>query len=147
MTITADYTPAPGEDPGSLGPNEFTAGSELTLNCSVQGHSGDLYYNWSVTDTGDCCYIDTSSTTSTLALGRPPLFSHYAGIYTCTVSKSGRPDSTASGNFTVTVVGECMISLPLVMVSDCVREVSLAQVIYLCGSTRNSGCVADGLGL
>ena len=42
-----------------------------------------------------------------------------------------------------------MISLALVMVSDCVREVSLAQVILfidVCGSTCNSGCVADGLG-
>ena len=111
MTITADYTPAPGEDPGSLGPNEFTAGSELTVNCSVQGHSGDLYYNWSVTGNpgpGDCyyCYIDTSSTTSTLIVERPQLFSYDAGIYTCTVSESDRPQSTASQNFTVTVVGE-----------------------------------------
>ena len=104
MSLIAVYTPAPGEDPESLGPNEFTAGSELTLNCSVQGHSGDLHYNWSsVTDTGDCCSIDTSSTTSTLSVGKPPLFSYYAGIYTCTVSESGRP---ASDNFTVTVVGE-----------------------------------------
>ena len=111
VTITADYTPAPGEDPESLGPNEFTAGSELTLNCSVQGHSGDLYYTWSVTgspDPGDCyyCYIDTSSTTSTLIVGRPQLFSYYAGTYTCTVNDSSRPESTMSENLTVRVVGE-----------------------------------------
>ena len=110
VTIIADYTPAPGEDPESLGPNEFTAGSQLTLICSVQGHSGDLNYTWSVTgnpDPGDCsnCGIGTSSAKSKLGLG-PELYSYYAGIYTCTVSESGRPESEASNTFTVIVVGE-----------------------------------------
>ena len=38
VIISANYTPAPGEDPGELGPNEFTAGSVLSLNCIVQGN-------------------------------------------------------------------------------------------------------------
>ena len=109
MTISAVYTPSPGEDPESLSPNEFTAGSELTLDCTVQGHSGSLTYDWSVNpETPDCtgCSIDTSSTTSLLALGRPALNSYFAGIYTCTVSESGRPDSGNIDDFNVTVVGK-----------------------------------------
>ena len=109
MTVSALYEPAPGEVPGELGPNQFTAGSNLTLNCSVQGHSGDLSYRWSLTgspSTFDCysCNVDTSSTTSTLVVGR--LFSYYAGDYTCTVSESGRPNSGNSHTFPVNVVGE-----------------------------------------
>ena len=76
MTISAHYVA--GEDPGELGPNEFTAGSQLFLNCIVQGNSGDLTYTWSVmgnTPTPECtvnrCDIDTSSTTSTLTVGNP----------------------------------------------------------------------------
>ena len=48
VTISVDYTAAPGEDPGGLGPNEFTAGSLLSLNCIVEGTSGSLDYRWSV---------------------------------------------------------------------------------------------------
>ena len=99
------------EDPNKLGPNVFTAGSNLTLNCTVKGHSGGLTYAWSVTGnpaTPDCtgCNIDTSSTTSLLALGRPALYSYFPGVYTCTVSESGRPDSGNNNDFTVTVVGK-----------------------------------------
>ena len=117
MTIIEEYRPAPGETPGELGPNEFTAGSELTLNCTVHGNSGDLTYEWSVRDnpdtTGctDCVIIDTSSpTTSTLTVGDPALYSYYAGIYTCTVTEDDGPeDSGNNDNFTVTVVGKMMI--------------------------------------
>ena len=116
VTVSAVYTPAPGEDPEKLGPNEFTAGSELTLNCTVKGHSGALTYTWSVTgnpETPDCtgCNIDTSSTTSLLALGQNALYSYFAGVYTCTVNESGRPDSGNSDDFNVTVVGNCFNTL------------------------------------
>ena len=109
MIVSAVYTPTPGEE---LGPNEFTAGSDLTLNCTVQGHSGGLTYAWSVVEsfTPSCsvdrCNIDISSTTSLLALGHPALNSYFAGVYTCTVSESGRPDSGNSDDFTVKVVSK-----------------------------------------
>ena len=111
MTVSALYEPTPGEIPGELGRNEFTAGSDLTLNCSVEGHSGALNYTWSLTgnaSTSDCysCNINTSSTTSTLVVGRPELYSYYAGNYTCTVSESGRSNSGNSHTFPVNVVGE-----------------------------------------
>ena len=114
VTISVDYTVAPGEDPGELGPNEFTAGSILTLNCIVEGNSSAVTYTWSVmgnpTPPSQCdkCHIDTSSTTSRLTVGRP-LYSHLAGIYTCTVSETGRPDSNSSVDYIVTVVGEMMM--------------------------------------
>ena len=111
VTISADYTAAPGEDPGELGPNGFTAGSKLSLICRVQGNSGgDLTYTWSVMgnpDTPGCSKCDIElSTTSTLALRTLALNSHFAGVYTCTVSESGRPDSDNSDDFTVRVVGK-----------------------------------------
>ena len=119
MTVSAIYSSAPGEDPGKLGPNEFTAGSDLMLNCAVEGDSGSLTYAWSVTGneraTG-CkkCDIDTSSSTSTLTVGAPSLFSYYAGNYTCDVSEKHRSESSNSDNFLVTVVGElsALSSLP-----------------------------------
>ena len=119
MTISTDYNPAPGEVPGELSPNRFTAGSELTLNCIVHGESGALTYEWSVrdnpdtTDCDDCVIIDTSSPppTSTLTLGQPSLNSYFAGIYTCTVTESGGPGSSGnSDDFTVTVVGKMVIT-------------------------------------
>ena len=114
VTISANYNPAPGEVPGKLGSNKFTAGSELTLNCIVHGESGDLTYVWSVrdnrntTDCTNCVIIDTSfpPTASTLTLGKPSLNSYFAGIYTCTVTESGRPDSSGKNDFTVKVVGK-----------------------------------------
>ena len=47
VTISAVYTPAPGEDPEKWCPNEFTAGSALTLNCTVTQWRSDicLVYN------------------------------------------------------------------------------------------------------
>ena len=118
MTIIEEYNPAPGEVLGELSPNVFTAGSELTLNCMVHGNSsGDLTYEWSVRDnpgTTGCsnCVIDTSSTTSTLTVGDPALYSYYAGIYTCTVTEDGRPESSGNNDdFTVRVVGKMMIIL------------------------------------
>ena len=109
VTIIPNYIPVPGEDPGELGPNEFTAGAVLSLTCMAQGASGDLTYSWSVAgnpDTpSDCgCDIDTTST-MTLEVG-PLLQSFRAGTYTCTVSEAGRPSSESSDNFTVVVVGE-----------------------------------------
>ena len=112
VTVSTDYTPAPGEDPDNLGPNEFTAGSILILTCTVQGNSGTLTYEWSVTGNPDtsvcrrCTIIGPLPHTSTLRLGQPALNSYHAGIYTCTVSESGRPDSGNSDTFNVTVVGE-----------------------------------------
>ena len=115
VTTSANYTPAPGEVPGELGPNRFTAGSNLTLYCIVHGESGDLTYVWSVrdnpntTDCTNCVVIDTSSppTTSSLTLGQPSLNSYFAGIYTCTVTESGRPASSGNiDNFIVAVVGK-----------------------------------------
>ena len=116
VTINADYTAAPDEDPEELGPNEFTAGGLLSLNCVVQGYSGELMYAWSVmgnpstTCRWDGCAIDVSSTTSTMTVGNPPLHSYYAGTYTCTVSESGRPDSGNSADYTVAVVGKRLCS-------------------------------------
>ena len=118
MTVSADYTAAPGENPNDLGPNEFTAGSILILNCTVQGDSGTLTYEWSVTenpdtpDCEDCTTIGTPPHTSTLRLAELALNSYHAGIYTCTVSESGRPDSENSDNVTVTVVGESICIVP-----------------------------------
>ena len=109
VTIRPDYRPAPGEDPGELGPNEFTAGSVLSLNCDVQRNSSSVTYSWSVTgnpDTPGCTACDIpSSSTSTLRLAQAALTSYFAGDYTCTVSESGRPASGTSNTFTVRVVG------------------------------------------
>ena len=75
MTIIPNYIPVPGEDPGELGPNVFTAGTVLSLTCMAQGASEeDLTYSWSVAgnpDTpSDCtCNIDTTPTTPTLEVG------------------------------------------------------------------------------
>jgi hypothetical protein len=120
VTVSALYEPAPWEVPGELGPNHFTAGSDLTLNCSVEGHSGALSYMWSLTGNpsspSGCtsCNIDISSTTtSTLVVEN--LYSYYAGDYTCTVSESGRSNSGNSHTFPVNVVGAGIYALK----SDC----------------------------
>ena len=113
VTIIPDYIPAPGEDPGELCPNEFTAGAVLSLTCMAQGASGDLTYSWSVAgnpDTpSDCttaCVIDITPTIPmTLEVG-PPIQSFRAGTYTCTVSEADRPSSGSSDEFPVVVVGE-----------------------------------------
>ena len=110
VTIIPNYIPVPGEDPGELGPNEFTAGAVLSLTCMAQGASGDLTYSWYVVgnpDTpSDCgCNIDTAPTIPTLEVG-PLLQSFRAGTYTCTVSETDRPSSSSSDDFTVVVVGE-----------------------------------------
>ena len=112
--MVSDYTPAPGEAPGELGDNEFTAGSLLTLQCLVTGNSSEgLIYTWSVSEnpsTTGCttgCNIDTSSTANTLNVGRP-LYSYYAGDYTCRVDEAGRTGSGNSDVFSVSVVGEFM---------------------------------------
>ena len=109
MTIISNYTSVPGEDPGELGPNEFTAGAVLSLTCMAQGASEDLTYSWSVAGNPDTpsecgCDIDTTPTIPmTLEVG-PPIQSFRAGTYTCTVSEAGRP-SSGSSDFTVVVVG------------------------------------------
>ena len=113
--MSAVYTPAQGDNHGSLRSNEFRAGSKLKLNCAVEGNSGDLSYQWLVKDNispencnNNKCAIDLSSTTSTLTLGNPPLLSYYAGNYTCNVSETGKPD-THNDTFSVNVVGECVV--------------------------------------
>ena len=105
VTITADYTPAPDEAPGELADNEFTAGSGLTLKCMAQGGSGTLSYSWSVTDNPSTptCPTCTPPTVTTPTFGRSPLYSFFAGTYTCTVN------GVTSNGFTVRVVGEFMI--------------------------------------
>ena len=111
MTVSAVYRPAPGEVPGELGPNEFTAGSELTLNCLAQGNTGVVSYRWTVSgnsSTPGCtgCVIDLPSTTSTLAVGKPPLYSYYAGVYRCNASEAGRSESSNTYDFLVSVIGK-----------------------------------------
>ena len=110
VTIIPNYILAPGEDPGELGPNEFTAGAVLSLTCMAQGASGGLTYSWSVAENPDTppdcgCSIDTMPTTPTLEVG-PLLQSFRTGTYTCTVSETGRLSSGSSDDFTVVVVGE-----------------------------------------
>ena len=133
VTIRPDYRPAPGEDPGELGSNEFTAGSDLSINCDVQGNSGSLTYEWSVTGnpaTPNCtsCFIPSSST-STLRLAQSALTSYLAGEYTCTVSESDRPDSRNSDTFTVRVVGEMNILCSFHPVMSC--DVIIQVVGYM----------------
>ena len=97
------YNPEPGVDPNQLGPNEFTAGSVLTLNCTLGGGSGDTdqHYEWSMTrnDGSQSCPSCTESVTSSMLT--LILYSYTAGNYTCATS-----DWATSENFTVTVVGE-----------------------------------------
>ena len=112
VTVIPDYRPPPREGSGELTANEFAAGSVglLNLTCMVLGGSGDQTYSWSLQGNptpSECSSCATpTSTTATLRLG-PPLYSYYAGTYTCTVSESGRPSSGNSDSYTVTVVGEC----------------------------------------
>ena len=103
---------APGENPGELGPNEFTAGGILSLTCMAQGTSAGLTYSWSEAGNPDppppdCtfCNIDTTPTTPTLEVGLL-LPSFRAGTYTCTVSETGKPSSESSEDFPVVLVGE-----------------------------------------
>ena len=133
VTIRPDYRPAPGEDPGELGPYEFTAGSVLSLNCDVQGNSGSLTYGWSVTGnpaTPGCtsCSIPSSST-STLRLAQSALTSYFTGVYICTVSESDRPDSRNSDTFTVRVVGEMNILCSFHSMMSC--DVIIQVVEYM----------------
>ena len=113
------YTPVPGEDSNDLGLNEFTAGTDLTLNCTVEGNRNDLKYMWSVknitTRPESCtsCSIDTSSSISTLIVGKPPLYSYYAAVYICTVNETSRPLSTNQDEFSVNVVGK--LTLPFIV--------------------------------
>ena len=113
VTIISNYTSVPGEDPGELGPNEFTAGAVLSLTCMAQGASGGLTYSWSVAGnpvppsgcTTDCDIDTTPTIPMTLEVG-PPIQSFRAGTYTCTVSEADRPSSGSSEEFPVVVVGE-----------------------------------------
>ena len=51
--------------------------------------------------------------TSSLTLGKPALYSYFAGIYTCTVTESGRLETTSGNNdnFIVTVVGKMIFTV------------------------------------
>ena len=64
VTIRPDYRPAPGEDPGELGPNEFTAGSVFSLNCDVQGNSGSVNFEWIVTGSDSSAMSDSSDSSA-----------------------------------------------------------------------------------
>ena len=83
------YTgPVQGENPDKLGPNEFTAGGILTLNCSLDTLSNGLTYTWSMVPHHDCtnCHTDLSSKTSqTLTV---LLYPQYTGSYTCSINGS-----------------------------------------------------------
>ena len=98
--ISTIYTPVPEENPEKMGANEFTAGSVLILSCTVEG-SVEQYnrYKWSTT--GSASLGCTECNNSTLIVGGPPLYSGYAGNYTCTVN-----DTLSSRPFTVSVIGE-----------------------------------------
>ena len=109
VTVTADYTSYPGENPGELDVNEFRAGvGNLILLCQVEGGSGTLFYQWTVErlPTAGCtgCYTP-SSNTDTLFVDIA-LLSYFAGTYTCTVGEAGQPSSNSSDSFTFTVVGK-----------------------------------------
>ena len=90
--------------------DKFKTGGDLTLHCDVLGNSGSVSYKWSVmnnTVPSSCthakqCSIDTKSTTSTLMVG---IYSYNAGIYTCTVSETGKPLSTNNDTFSVVFEG------------------------------------------
>ena len=113
MSIIPNYISVPGEDPGELGPNEFTAGAVLSLTCMAQGASEDLTYSWSVAGNPetppDCTFCDIDITlfymSMTLEVG-PVLRSFSAGTYTCSVSETGRPSSESSEDFPLIIVGE-----------------------------------------
>ena len=112
------YNPAPGDDAELLGPNTFTAGSDLELQCVVMGNScNNLRYSWSVNQKfvpfcpTDHCDIDITSTTSKLTVGKPELLSYYAGNYSCSVRETDRPESQNSHDFAVNVVGELICLL------------------------------------
>ena len=118
VRIMAVYNPAPGDDAELLGPNTFTAGSDLELQCVVMGNScNNLRYSWSVNQTfvplcpTDHCDIDITSTTSKLTVGKPELLSYYAGNYSCSVRETDRPESQNSHDFAVNVVGELICLL------------------------------------
>ena len=117
VSIRAVYNPAPGDDAELLGPNTFTAGSDLKLQCVVMGNSNNLLYSWSVNQTfvpfcpNDNCDINITSTMSKLRVGKPELLSYYAGNYSCTVRENDGPESQNSHDFTVNVVGELISPL------------------------------------
>ena len=137
VRVAAVYSPAPGEIPGKLGPNQFTAGSVLALQCLVEGHSGIVSYRWSLSgspSTPGCsrCDIDTSSTTAKLHLGIFSLYSYYAGVYTCTVNENGSPGSSSSSSFPVSVVGELNgRDLTIAELSDLSRCWYIRHIIHL----------------
>ena len=143
VRVAAVYSPAPGEIPGKLGPNQFTAGSVLALQCLVEGHSGIVSYRWSLSgspSTPGCsrCDIDTSSTTAKLHLGIFSLYSYYAGVYTCTVNENGSPGSSSSSSFPVSVVGELNgRDLTIAELSDLSRCWYICHIIHLTDIIRS----------
>ena len=129
VKIRAVYNPAPGDNAEGFGPNTFTAGSNLELQCIVMGNSGDLQYNWSVNPnfvpscpTKGCKINVTSNPPFKLTVGKPQLQSYYSGNYSCTAHETDRPESQNNHNFTVKVVGElvniniflhCSVTIPI----------------------------------
>ena len=108
MTITADYSPAPGEAPENLSANEFRAASDLNLTCVVDGASGSLSYSWSLEESGDPVGCDTCGRPVSLepnTLFLSPVYPEYAGSYICSVSESGMSGSVSSDPFPVRIIG------------------------------------------
>ena len=107
VTASAIYRPAPGENPVKFGPNEYTAGSSLTLNCAVEGNSSPLIYEWSVMgNAGTLGCTQCNVNTSSLVVGSPAILSYHAGDYTCSVRETGRPTATNNDTFPVNVLGK-----------------------------------------
>lgn len=93
-----------------MGPDEFTAGTTLSLDCSVMGNTLSVTYQWTrvynfTPMSCSNCNETKISTTHSQTVGKP-LYSYHAGVYTCIASEDGKPDSTNNGSFTIKVVGE-----------------------------------------
>ena len=108
--VIANPMAAQGEDPDELGPNEFRAGSLLTLNCTLWDGTGQLMYEWAKTPAHSCSGCETDlPASSTLTL---PLYSTSAGHYNCSVN-----GSFTSQPFTVTVIGKSLY--PVTQLYNC----------------------------
>lgn len=113
VTVIVDYTPAQSETPEKLGPNEFTAGSHLTLICVVRGHSNsdNLRYHWSVAGSPStpgctaCSNVIPSATHRVVYHWK--LYSWLSGNYSCSAREINKPEVYSNSFiFIVKVVGK-----------------------------------------
>ena len=100
VTIIVDYMPPPDFNGG---PNEYRAGSTVTLTCLrlvEEGGGTETEYNW--TSTCSSCFV-TNQTAQTIS--RAALRSIDSGSHTCNATN---PFTGESGNATIeiNVVGE-----------------------------------------